>query len=122
MSISLDRIFDVKTTPKRLLPADPKRYSWDITNDGAVTVYYLRGARGSSVATSGDKKGVPISAGGADGYDEEDAQDEVWIVAGSDVTVTLGVTWRAGLNPAPDQGEDAGRRKGTRRAQRPGRR
>lgn len=80
MAYSTERVFRVLPTPQKILRRDDRRYSWDITNIAANTVYYMRGQRGRDMAAAGEAAGVPITSGAADGYDEEDACDEVWIL------------------------------------------
>jgi len=82
-------MFTVRTVAQKILQKSDRRYSWDITNTSANTIYYMRGPRGRDIAAAGEAQGVPIAAGAADGYDEEDACDEVWVVAAalSDVIV-----------------------------------
>lgn len=88
----------VLTTPLRILDRSERRFSWDITNIGAAIVYYMRGPRGRQVAVAGEAQGVPIAVGATDGYDEEDAIAEVWIIctAAQDIIVhqtTMSRTW-----------------------------
>jgi hypothetical protein len=52
----------------------------------------MRGGKGSDVLTTGIGQGVPIEAGGADGMDEMDAVDEVWVVSGSTVDIIVSET------------------------------
>ena len=89
---SLDRVFHVLATPSKILPRNEARFSWDITNIGAGIVYYMRGARGRDVAIAGEAQGVPIAVGATDGYDEEDAIDEVWIIAAAAQNVIIHTT------------------------------
>lgn len=92
MSNSVDLYIPVETTPKRILQKNSQRWSWQITNTSAAIVYYLRGRRGQNVAASGANQGVSIGIGDSDGYDDLDAEDEVWIIGASAVDVILGVT------------------------------
>lgn len=92
MSISQDLHVDVLTTPQKILARDPNRWSWTIFNPAAHTVYYMRGRRGQNVSTSGNNQGVPIARNVSDGYDDQDAVDEVWIVGGTAVSILLGIT------------------------------
>lgn len=92
MSFSTERAFTVEAFPQKLLGRDERRYSWDITNDGGATVYYMRGERGRDMAIAGENVGIPILTGAADGYDEEDAITEVWIVAAATNIVVIGET------------------------------
>jgi len=92
MVTSQDLYIPVSTIPRKLLERNENRWSWTISNTGAVTVYYLRGDRGANVATTGTNIGIPIAAGATDGYDDLDAQEEVWVIAGSDTVVMLGET------------------------------
>ena len=80
MSESMDRVYNVLTTPTKMLVRNERRFSWDITNIGAQTVFYMRGIRGREVAIAGEASGVPIAANATDGYDELDAVDEVWVI------------------------------------------
>jgi hypothetical protein len=96
MSVSYDRQVDIGTTPTRLLVADARRWSWYILNTGSVALYYKRGAQGSTVATSGSAIGIPVVVNGSDGWDEDDAQDEVWAIAGSATVAMLSETVRGG--------------------------
>lgn len=89
MAKSVDRVVQVRTEPTKILARNPKRFSWDITNIGAGIVYYMRGKRGRDVAAAGEAQGVPIAANAADGYDEEDAIDEVWVIAAAAQNVIL---------------------------------
>ncbi|TSA39927.1 hypothetical protein D4R30_00375 [archaeon] len=95
MSVSYDRQVDIGTTPTRLLTPNPMRWSWYILNTGSVTFYYKRGSQGSTVATSGSAIGIPVTVGGADGWDEDDAQDEVWAIAASATVAMLSETVKA---------------------------
>ena len=115
MSYSLERVFHVLTTPLRILDRNPRRFSWDITNIGDGTVYYLRGTRGRDVAVAGEAQGVPIAANATDGYDEEDAIDEVWVIAAAaqDVIVhqtVMSRTWEQIRLGGSRRGVSPGRR------------
>lgn len=100
MSWSSERMFTVRAQPQKILPRALHRYSWDITNIGAATIYYMRGPRGRDVGVAGESQGVPIAANAADGYDEQDAVDEVWVVAAANVNVIVHTTMMA----APKEG------------------
>ena len=93
MSFSTERVFQITTVPQKILSRSDRRYSWDITNIAAATIYYMRGPRGRDIAAAGEAQGVPIVAGAADGYDEEDACDEVWVIAGAVLNVIIGETY-----------------------------
>ena len=80
MSYSLERVYHVLMTPTKMLVRSEDRFSWDITNIGAQPVFYMRGVRGRDMAITGENQGVPIAANATDGYDEEDAIDEVWVI------------------------------------------
>lgn len=95
---SVDRVVNVLTTPTKCLTRDESRFSWDITNIGAATMFYMRGPRGRDIAVAGEASGVPIAANATDGYDEEDAIAEVWVICtvAQDVIVhqtTMAKTW-----------------------------
>jgi len=92
MSYSLERAFTVEAFAQKLLGRDERRYSWDITNDSGATIHYMRGQRGRDMAIAGENVGVPIVTGAADGYDEEDAMEEVWVVAAATAIVVVGET------------------------------
>ena len=92
MSFSTDRVFRVLAIPQKILRRDPRRYSWDITNIAANTVYYMRGPRGRDIAVAGEAQGIPIAANAADGYDEEDATAEVWIIGTAGDVIIIGET------------------------------
>ncbi len=92
MSYSYDRVVKVKTTPTQLLTRNERRYSWDITNTGSVTIFYLRGEKGANISTSGPNRGIPINPGGSDGWDDLDAIDEVWAIAPQATEVHLSET------------------------------
>jgi len=89
---SLDRVFQVLAVPGKILPRSERRFSWDVTNIGAGIVYYMRGIRGRDLAIAGEAQGVPIAVGATDGYDEEDAIDEVWIIAAAAQDVIVHTT------------------------------
>lgn len=92
MSWSSERAFRVEAFAQKALSRDERRYSWDITNDSGATVHYMRGPRGRDMAIAGEAVGVPIVTGAADGYDEEDAIEEVWVIAAAAVDVVVGET------------------------------
>jgi len=92
MSWSSERAFTVQAFAQKVLGRDERRYSWDITNDSGATVWYMRGPRGRDMAIAGEAVGVPIVNGAADGYDEEDAIEEVWVVAAATAIVVIGET------------------------------
>lgn len=85
-------MFTVRAFAQKILKKSDRRYSWDITNIGAAPIYYMRGSRGRDIAVAGEAQGVPVNANAADGYDEEDAIAEVWVIAAANVNVILGET------------------------------
>jgi len=92
MPYSIERRITVTTTPRKVLGYNKNRYSWDITNISAQTVYYQRGVRGRDIATTGEAQGIPIDPNAVDGMDEEDAVDEVWVIAPATVDIMLSET------------------------------
>lgn len=92
MSWSVERAFTVTLVPQKLLGRNERRYSWDITNDGGATIHYMRGPRGRDMAVAGEAVGIPVITGAADGYDEEDAIAEVWVVAAAVNIIVIGET------------------------------
>lgn len=92
MATTNDIYKQIGASSQSLLVKNPNRHSWFITNIGSVSVYYLRGDRGNTVATSGENQGIEIKAGSFDGYDKEDAHEEVWIIGAEATTIILSVT------------------------------
>lgn len=92
MAWSSDRAFTVQAVPQKILSRDAKRYSWDITNDSGATIHYMRGQRGRDMAVAGEAVGIPIVNGASDGYDEEDALEEVWVIAAAAAIVVVSET------------------------------
>ena len=75
----------VKTTPTRLLTANPKRAAFMIINSSGTDVYV---GFDSQVSTTGIKKGVLVGANG--GYwAYEYHKGEVWAIASSETEITI---------------------------------
>ena len=110
MSFSTERIFRVLAIPQKLLGRNDRRYSWDITNVATNTVYYMRGPRGRDMAAAGEAQGVPIAASAADGYDEEDSCDEVWLIGTLGDVIIIGETYLPMPWPEYRMGGSSGRR------------
>jgi len=116
MSFSTERAFTVEAFPQKMLGRDERRYSWDITNNSGATIYYMRGPRGRDMAVAGEAVGIPIPNGAADGYDEEDAITEVWVVAAAVAIIMIGETKIPVPWPEYRYGSGTGRRPTGRRA------
>lgn len=116
MAYSLDRAFTVQAFPQKVLREDSRRYAWDITNNSGNTIYYMRGPRGRDMAVAGEAVGVPIANGAADGYDEEDAIAEVWVIAAAASIIVVGETHIPVPWPEYRYGLVGSRRPGSRRS------
>lgn len=94
MSWSSERAFTVLAVPQKVISRNDNRFSWDITNDSGATVWFMRGPRGRDMAIAGEAVGIPIVTTAADGYDEEDAIEEVWVIAAAAAVVVISETMR----------------------------
>jgi len=75
----------VKTTPTRLLVANPKRIAFMLINDSAYDVYV---GFDKNVSTTGKTKGVLLAAnGGVWAY--EFHKGEVWAIATNQTEITV---------------------------------
>ena len=72
----------VDTTPKEILPENPDRASYNITNqDAAIAIYVCSGrSHGPHVAVAGNHEGDRIGPNGGALFDNDD-KDSVWAVA-----------------------------------------
>ncbi|MBA7571555.1 hypothetical protein ES708_13320 [subsurface metagenome] len=110
MSFSTERAFTVQAFSQKLLGRSDRRYSWDITNDSGATIWYMRGPRGRDMAIAGEAVGIPIVTTAADGYDEEDAIAEVWVIAAAPAIIVIGETKIPVPWPEYRYGSGSGRR------------
>lgn len=79
------REIEIGTTPKRVLVRNERRLLYAVINESSVDVYL---GFSSTLATSGESKGIKISANG--GYYIDPAhKGEVWLIAPSATKVTL---------------------------------
>lgn len=77
------------TTPIKAYEHNRDRWAWHIENRSGDTLRYAKGRVGKAVSTSGETEGVPIANGAADGFDEFEAIDEVWIIGAAAGSVIL---------------------------------
>jgi len=92
MSFSSERAFTVQAFAQKVLRRDERRFSWDITNNSGAQIWFMRGPRGRDMAIAGEAVGIPIANAAADGYDEEDAIEEVWVIAAAAAIVMVSET------------------------------
>jgi len=76
---------EIGTLPKRVLTRNKNRVLYGVINNSATNVYL---GFDSSVATSGEKKGILIQANGGY-YIDSSHKGEVWLIAEAATTVTV---------------------------------
>jgi len=75
----------VRTTPTRLLVANPKRKYYAVLNPSSVDVYV---GFDNQVSTTGVRKGIVVKANGG-AYGDEWHKGEVWGIASTETEVTV---------------------------------
>lgn len=84
------------TDPVRAFEINRDRWAWHIENVTGGILYYAQGKNGKNIAASGENQGTQIADSGADGFDEFEAIDEVWVLAASAGSIIVKETYFPG--------------------------